>query len=161
MSGNSNELCAPVKETKIIEFDNFVPEISFDSDTLVLRGIYADELSAHRAKKTWSRTLENNFLLDFDFDFDIRVTNDEDESLYRVNCDFKTACGRYAFWRITHDQVPDIQYIIRTAHIPSALLARSSRLYSKNYFGSRSKVSAFINNLISYFGVSRSDKLDR
>jgi len=125
MSADSKESLAPKKETQIIDFENFVPEVSFDLDKIVLQGMYADELSAYRAKKTWSRTLETSFLLDLDFDFKVIVEH-SNSSFYSVKCDFSTACGRYAFWRLTHNQAPEIQYIIRTAHIPKTELQKAN-----------------------------------
>jgi len=125
MSADSKEFLTPKKETQIIDFENFVPEVSFDLDRIVLEGYYADELSAYRAKKTWAKTLETSFLLDLDFDFKVIVER-TDQPFYSVRCDFSTACGRYAFWRLTHNQAPEIQYIIRTAHIPSTELDRTS-----------------------------------
>jgi hypothetical protein len=38
--------------------------------------------------------------------------------LYKVRCDFQTACGRYAFWRLTHHQAPEVQFLLETAHLP-------------------------------------------
>jgi hypothetical protein len=38
-----------------------------------------------------------------------------------LTCEFSTACGRYAFWRLTNSQSPESQYLIETAHIPSGL----------------------------------------
>ncbi len=125
MSADSKECVAPKSVTQIIDFENFVPEVSFDLERIVLEGYYADELSAYRAKKTWARTLETSFLLDLDFDFKIVVEHTE-QPFYSVRCDFSTACGRYAFWRLTHNQAPEIQYIIRTAHIPTTELEGTS-----------------------------------
>jgi hypothetical protein len=121
MSGNQQDSSVVKKETLIIDFDNFIPEVSFDLEKIVLEGLYADELSAHRARKTWARILESSFLLDLEYDFKV-VVDRENEPYYSVRCDFNSACGRYAFWRLTHNQAPEIQYILRTAHIPQSKL---------------------------------------
>jgi hypothetical protein len=110
-------------ETQILEFDNFVPEVLFDLQGIQLEGVYGDELSAYRAKKTWMRALETSFLLDLNQDFSLTVSRDE-AGHFCVVCEFQSACGRYAFWRLTHNQAPEMQYIIKTAHIPQSELAK-------------------------------------
>jgi hypothetical protein len=103
-------------------FDEAVlrPGVCFDPDEVVLEGLYADELSAYRAKKVWVRALESNFLLETKHDFSIRVLASDKGSMFKLRCDFMTACGRYAFWRLTHNQAPETQYLIETAHIPAS-----------------------------------------
>ena len=100
--------------------------VTFDSTTAVLEGLYGDELSAHRVKRSWIETLEHNFLLDDQHDFEILITGEIEKGEYQVECSFLTACGRYAFWRLTNNQAPEAQYTIETAHIPNA-----ESLYSK------------------------------
>jgi hypothetical protein len=149
MSADSKECLAPKKETQIIDFETFVPEVSFDLDRIVLEGCYADELSAYRAKKTWSKTLETSFLLDLGFDFKVVVEHTE-QPFYSVRCDFSTACGRYAFWRLTHNQAPEIQFIIRTAHIPTADRERASvKQEAKDVVNAISLLERFKNYIIS------------
>ncbi len=149
MSADSRECLASKKETQIIDFENFVPEVSFDLDRIVLEGCYADELSAYRAKKTWSKTLETSFLLDLDFDFKVVVEHTE-QPFYSVRCDFSTACGRYAFWRLTHNQAPEIQYIIRTAHIPVTELEKAGvKQEAKNVVNTISLLERLKNYVIS------------
>lgn len=92
--------------------------VSFDSVKASLEGSYRDELSLHRAKKIWIDTLETNFLLEKGHDFKIKITRNIAEEQFSMSCDFTTACGRYALWRLTHDQAPEAQYLIETAHIP-------------------------------------------
>jgi hypothetical protein len=91
----------------------------YDADRLVLEGAYLDEITAYRARKRWIQTLEANFLLEDHHDFRIRVRVDPDADHYQVRCDFLSACGRYAFWRLTHHQAPEVQYMLETAHLPS------------------------------------------
>lgn len=92
----------------------------YDPERLVLEGIYEDEVSAYRARRSWIRTLEKNFLLEDSQDFKVKVGFDRDEARYHVRSVFLTACGRYAFWRLTHHQAPDVQYALETAHLPHA-----------------------------------------
>jgi hypothetical protein len=90
----------------------------FDSDRLMLSGVYLDEITAYRARKRWIEALEINFLLEERHDFTIKVRPAHGGKLYRVRCDFQSACGRYAFWRLTHHQAPEVQFLLETAHLP-------------------------------------------
>jgi hypothetical protein len=91
----------------------------YDPERVTLEGAYSDQVTAYRARRRWIRTLEMNFLLEGKHDFVVKVVLDEREGNFRVRCDFLTACGRYAFWRLTHNQAPEVQYLIETAHLPS------------------------------------------
>lgn len=93
--------------------------VTFNSERLCLEGIYADELSAYRAKRAWRDTLTSLFLLEQHDDFELLVDQTPD-ALFRVECQFLTACARYAFWRLTNQQAPEAQYMIETAHIPNS-----------------------------------------
>jgi hypothetical protein len=95
----------------------------YDADRLVLEGLYLDEITAYRARKRWIQTLETNFLLEGLHDFRIRVRAVPEAGRYRVRCDFLSACGRYAFWRLTHHQAPEVQYMLETAHLPTVTMA--------------------------------------
>lgn len=90
----------------------------YDSDRLTLSGVYLDEITAYRARKRWIEALEINFLLEERHDFSIKVRSSHGGKLYKVRCDFQTACGRYAFWRLTHHQAPEVQFLLETAHLP-------------------------------------------
>ena len=92
--------------------------VCFDPDRVVLQGVYPDEISAHRAKRLWSQTLSSHFLLDAENDFRLQVNGSTETGKFVLTCSFLTACGRYAFWRITNNQAPETQYVIETAHIP-------------------------------------------
>ena len=92
--------------------------VCFDPDNVILHGVYRDELSAPRAKRRWISTLEASFLLDSGHDFELVVQLLEEG--YVLSCRFGTACGRYAFWRLTNNQAPEAQYLIETAHIPDS-----------------------------------------
>ena len=94
--------------------------VCFDPDKITLEGYYVDELSAHRAKRSWNDTLENYFLLDSEHDFKLSVQESEQNERYELKATFLTACARYAFWRLTNGQAPEAQYCIETGHIPNA-----------------------------------------
>lgn len=91
----------------------------YDADRLVLEGLYLDEITAYRARKRWIQTLESNFLLEEQHDFRIKVRAVHETGRYQVRCDFLSACGRYAFWRLTHHQAPEVQSMLETAHLPT------------------------------------------
>jgi len=93
--------------------------VSYDPEKYLLTGRYADELSAHRAKKVWIETLEQGFLLEANSDIKLNVIRDNPGE-YSLVCRFTSACGRYAFWRLTNRMVPEAEYLIETAHIPPA-----------------------------------------
>ena len=90
----------------------------YDSDRLVLSGVYLDEVTAYRARKRWIEALEKNFLLEERHDFTIKVRSAHAGKHFKVRCDFLTACGRYAFWRLTNHQAPEVQFLLETAHVP-------------------------------------------
>ena len=90
----------------------------YDAEKLILEGIYLDEISAYRARRSWIKTFEMNFLLEEIHDFKVKVVLDDDEGRYHVQCTFTSACGRYAFWRLTHHQAPEVQFTLETAHLP-------------------------------------------
>lgn len=90
----------------------------YDSDRLLLEGIYLDEITAYRARKKWIEALETNFLLEERHDFTIKVRRAARGEHYSVRCGFASACGRYAFWRLTHHQAPEVQFLLETAHLP-------------------------------------------
>ncbi|MCB9030679.1 MAG: hypothetical protein H6619_06465 [Deltaproteobacteria bacterium] len=92
--------------------------VCFDANNIVLQGIYFDEISLFRARRKWVTTFENSFMLQHDKDFTLETSKNYDDHSFSLLCSFHTACGRYAFWRITNYQAPEAQYEIETAHIP-------------------------------------------
>jgi len=96
----------------------------YDAERLILEGIYLDEVSAYRARRSWIKTFEMNFLLEDIHDFKVKVIFDSDEARYHVQCSFTSACGRYAFWRLTHHQAPEVQFNLETAHLPHVTSVR-------------------------------------
>ncbi len=99
----------------------FVQGVCFDPDGISLQGLYGDELSLFRARRIWSETLERTFLLEKKRDFEFQINKDYDSNRFGLKCTFVSACGRYAFWRLTNNQAPEAQYEIETAHIPDSL----------------------------------------
>ena len=97
--------------------------LHFDSERVSLKGVYIDQISAYRAKRGWLEALERCFLLEKGQDFQLNVCSNYEKGEFSIECLFDSACGRYAFWRLTHDQAPEAQYLIETAHIPESDLA--------------------------------------
>ncbi len=93
--------------------------IWFDPERIMLEGSYTDQVTAYRARRRWIKTFETNFLLEGQHDFKVQVTQDSGSETFRLRCDFLTACGRYAFWRLTHNQAPEVQHLLETAHLPA------------------------------------------
>lgn len=98
--------------------DDNQPGVWFDPNEAVLEGTYLDELSAYRARRVWTETFETNFLLEPNYDFFFHVVHNQERTKFTLKCDFSSACGRFAFWRLTRNQAPEVQYMIETAHIP-------------------------------------------
>jgi hypothetical protein len=94
------------------------PGVSFCPEEVRLQGTYYDQLSAYRARRGWLEALERCFLLESGVDYEITIRSDHESRLYVMSCHFKSACARYAFWRLTNEQAPEAQYLIETAHIP-------------------------------------------
>jgi hypothetical protein len=104
--------------------------VCFDPEGLALHGVYGDEISLHRAKVRWSESLKANFLLEETKDFEFERQVDITQPRFILQCRFLTACGRYAFWRLTNEQAPEAQYEIETAHIPVSIAKREEFLHA-------------------------------
>lgn len=87
--------------------------LTYDAEGVSLIGKYADELSAHRAKRTWKNVLGNSFLLDEGRDYELWVSGSLGEENFVLSCSFLSACGRYAFWRLINEQAPDAEKKLR------------------------------------------------
>jgi hypothetical protein len=92
--------------------------VHFDLERLSIRGVYGDQLSAYRAKRIWAEAFQDQFLLDNEHDFRLFVVSNVEQHSFMLSCEFLSACGRYAFWRLTHNQAPDVQYVVETGHLP-------------------------------------------
>jgi hypothetical protein len=108
--------------------------IWFDPDRIVLEGTYGDQITAYRARKRWIRAFETNFLLEGKHDFEVHVDQAREVDGYVVRCDFLTACGRYAFWRLTHNQAPEVQFLLETAHLPSKVPSPEISLHALDLY---------------------------
>jgi hypothetical protein len=98
----------------------FRGEVFFDAELIMLEGRYSDELCAHRARRGWTKIFMSSFLLEREHDFELSVVACQEDECYALRCSFVSACGRYAFWRLTHGQAIEAQYQLEVAHVPEA-----------------------------------------
>ena len=91
--------------------------VSYDKDTYKVIGEYSNELYLFRAKKLWKTVLQDTFLLEEVTDFKFQVRKNSKLNVFTLSCTFKSACGRYAFWRINNNQNPEVTYILEAAHL--------------------------------------------
>ncbi len=91
--------------------------LTYNPDQVSIEGTYSDELSQYRAKKAWCSILETDFLLIPEADFHFHLNKDTEANHFVIACSFTSACGRYAFWRLINEQVPEVQFMLETAHI--------------------------------------------
>ena len=89
--------------------------INFHPTVPQFTGVYSNEIRRQYAKRSWEKELGSNFLLDRGHDYEL--VKYEGCGYYKLLCDFKTACGRYAYWRLTNDKAPDSLAIIAAAHV--------------------------------------------
>jgi hypothetical protein len=106
--------------SELIAEIELIDGVCFDPNTLTLHGLYSDELSAHRARRGWLEILETSFFLEDGDDFRVKIQGDLGRGRYVLSCEFLSASARYAFWRLTHQQAPEAQYLIETAHVPTS-----------------------------------------
>lgn len=93
--------------------------ISYAQETFEIVGEYKDEVSLYRAKKFWKMAFADIFLLENNHDFKFKIKKDRTSSKFTLTCEFITACGRYAFWRINNNQNPEVKCVIETSHLPN------------------------------------------
>ena len=82
--------------------------VSFEPELNVMLTKSVDELSAYRVRKLWRCILEDYFLLEEDIDFHIQIEQFPGEAAWSIVCSFETASGRYAFWRMINNHVPEV-----------------------------------------------------
>ncbi len=130
---------------QIIELKHEIPPtpgVFFDDDNVRLEGVYTDQVSAYRAKRTWIETLGDFFMLEFPKDMACSVSEVPNSSSFVLRCEFKSACARYAFWRLVNAQAPEAQYILETAHIPQCESRRYDFLTASDLRDLRAPTSA-------------------
>ena len=85
------------------------PGLIYDAEGVPLFGKYQDELSAHRARRDWQAVLGSHFLLENERDYELSVFSSLEEGQFLLSCNFVSACGRYAFWRLVNRQAPEAE----------------------------------------------------
>jgi hypothetical protein len=134
--------------------------VCFDPNEVTLEGCYRDQLSLYRAKRVWKLALEGNFLLESEHDFTIVAASNVGEMRYLLKCNFLTACGRYAFWRLTHNQAPEAQNLIETAHIPDGEAKALALAAAGDMVSQQREASAFFSGNTSLLQLRRSSYTD-
>lgn len=102
----------------------------YDPDRLIIEGIYCDEVTAYRARRRWIEAFKVHFLLEDGEDFSLKVKLLRGNRNFKVQCSFLTACGRYAFWRLTHHQALEVQCILETAHLPRTFCSVGADIFA-------------------------------
>jgi len=94
---------------KSIDFTQYKNGLIFDADGVNLFGKYQDEMSAWRGKKEWIEVLHDYFLLEPQRDYEINVISNLNNLTFCLKCNFTSACGRYAFWRLINHQAAEAE----------------------------------------------------
>ena len=81
--------------------------MTYNTDNISIISQFADEMSVYRCRRTWTEILGNHFLLEKDRDFKMSIL--VSESPFVLTCEFNSACGRYAFWRLINHQAPEAE----------------------------------------------------
>lgn len=125
---------------ELLQYTKYKEGLIYDAESVILAGKYTDEMSAHRAKKTWIDVLGSYFLLESERDYELWVTTDLTEEYFVIHCCFISACGRYAFWRLVNQQAPEAE-----AKLGASLKnADIKRLLATNRSLSKSKREPFV-----------------
>lgn len=83
--------------------------LTYDAEAVTMIGWYGDQVSAYRKRKAWSEVLGSHFLLEKVRDYELTICHREGEPYFFLLCNFTSACGRYAFWRLMNHQAPDAE----------------------------------------------------
>ncbi|MCC6221695.1 MAG: hypothetical protein IT291_10695 [Deltaproteobacteria bacterium] len=104
----------------------------FNAEAAALIGQYEDELSAYRARKNWVEILHSYFLLETGRDYKMSIDSAALETHHLLICNFSSACGRYALWRLMHDQAPEAeqQLVNASARRKKTQPSTNSKLHS-------------------------------
>ena len=98
---------------KVFDLGTTKNGLHFSSDSASLISCYSNQLAAYRARKQWKEILQNYFLLDNERDYQISVARSvQNKNHFIVTCEFDSACGRYAFWRIINNQSPEAEHML-------------------------------------------------
>ena len=98
-----------LSEFASVDLSKAKPGLIYDAEGVTLFGKYSDELSAHRAKREWQEVLGSHFLLENERDYELGAFCSLEENQFLLSCNFVSACGRYAFWRLVNRQAPEAE----------------------------------------------------
>ena len=94
--------------------------ITYNTDNISIISQFGDEMSVYRCRRTWTEILSNHFLLEKDRDFKMSIS--ASESPFILTCEFNSACGRYAFWRLINQQAPEAENKLINSGYPGSEL---------------------------------------
>lgn len=106
-------ISGPTASTNI-DFTRAKLGLIYDAEAVTLFGKYQDELSAYRARREWQTVLGSHFLLERERDYDLLVFSSLEDNQFVLSCNFVSACGRYAFWRLVNRQAPEAEQKLNT-----------------------------------------------
>ena len=93
--------------------------LTYDTDEISIAAIFDDEMSAYRGRRAWADILSAHFLLENKRDFALAIDKSPDlEKQFRLRCEFDSACGRYAFWRLINHQATEAEDKLLKAGYP-------------------------------------------
>ncbi len=90
--------------------------VTYDTDKVSILGEFDNEMAAYRTRKEWVQILANYFLVERDRDYSLNIEalkNDKkNQTRFKLECSFSSACGKYAFWRLINNQAPEAEKLI-------------------------------------------------
>ena len=110
----------------------------YDAEQAKLLARYGNQMAAYRARKEWSVILDAFFLLEAERDFSLELRENAASREYMLECNFVSACGRYAFWRLINQQAPEAEKKLR-----AALKTRGTRRLLPKSRGSKTESAIF------------------
>ena len=102
--------------------------LTYDTESISIVAVFSDEMSAYRGRRGWNEILRTHFLLEnmHDFELHIERSPDQDLEMFQLRCEFLSACGRYAFWRLINHQAPEAEgKLIRSGYPDSEITENS------------------------------------
>lgn len=128
-----------------VDLSRAKPGLIYDADTVTLFGKYQDELSAYRARRDWQQVLSSHFLLENERDYDLSVFCSLDEGQFFISCNFVSACGRYAFWRLVNRQAPEAEQRLNDQR---ERVQKSAKSFLGSNWSNESKETTFVVNAL-------------
>jgi len=100
--------------------------ITYNTDDVSIISKFSDEMAAYRCRRTWTEIFGNHFLLENDRDFKLSISSSGEN--FSLNCEFNSACGRYAFWRLINHQAPEAERKLINSGYPASDFSSGTQL---------------------------------